>query len=157
MRNLFTFITALFFCSVGFAQLPEGMSVIQEVDLPPEVIEGYHRVHQDHPAKEWRVFNDIYQVEYVDNGLIMYDRYNDEGLYLETRTRLNWEKSAPQQLVDSKQRTMYKYYDVTDYFHVETSDDDEYYILHLKGENNETQTLYFDEDGTLREKTKSGR
>ena len=142
--------------SSGYSQTARAFAEVEMDNVPDEVLMAYKDMEPEHTADSWRVERTTYEVKFKKNKHWVFHRFNDEGLFLETRTLKEWE-DASDALVSGKNKTSYKYYDVIEFYEAETVDEDIYYVLMLEDEEtNDLQTLYFDSDGSLRGKSKSG-
>lgn len=149
------FILTIVFISGIFslkAQTADAFQVIKKEQVPVSVIEAFEKSNAYESAPEWRVHLNIYEVK---NGNA-YFRYNENGALTEKRIQLDWEKDAPKALKDGKNKTYYKFWDVTEFYKAD-GDTGIYYILQVtEKETNELATIYFDETGKLNTKSNTG-
>ena len=155
--KLSTLIIALFITYSGFAQTADAFAEIDITEVPKEVITSFNEMEPKAAVDSWRVERRKYEVKFKNNNRWVYHRFNDEGLFLETRVLKSWDKEASTGLKEGKKRTSYKYYDVIEFYEVETFDEDLYYVVQLEDrDTKDLQTLYMKDDGSLRNISKSG-
>ena len=125
-------------------------------DVPLEVLRGFQKVHEGKTADVWRMEQLFYQAEYTENGKKYFDMFNPEGRYIETKEIMPWEK-APQSLKEGFNKTEYKYWDVVESYRITNENNNLYYRIQVSNDEDGTdKTIYFDEDGTLEDKSHSG-
>lgn len=140
----------------GYTQTARAFSEVDMKNVPEAVLMSFRDMEPEHKADSWRVERTTYEVKLEKDNHWVYHRFNDEGLFLETRTLKSWD-NASEELIEGKKKTTYKYYDVIEFYKAETVDEETYYVLLLEDEEtNDLQTLYFENDGSLRDKSKSG-
>ncbi|MEQ8625634.1 MAG: hypothetical protein RJQ00_02530 [Vicingaceae bacterium] len=151
------FIITVFFSISGYSQTAKAFAAIDTDEVPNEVRMAFKDMEPEHSADSWRVERTTYEVKFEKDDHWVFHRFNDEGLYLETRTLKSWGEDASEEIKEGKKKTTYKYYDVIAFYEAKTADKDIYYVLMLEDEEtNDLQTLYFENDGSLRDKSKSG-
>ena len=156
MKTLAFIITA-FITFSGVAQTADAFAEIDKDEVPNEVITAFNDIEPNIAVDSWRVERTTYEAKFENNKHWIFHRFNDEGLYLETRMLKNWEKDASKDLKEGIMKTTYKYYDVIEYYEVETFDEDKYYVVQLEDEHTkDLHTLYMEDNGSLRNISKSG-
>ena len=155
MKTIAFILIALISIS-GYSQTSRAFAEVEKNEVPNEVLMSFKDMEPKIAADSWKVERTTYEAKFKKNNNWVFHRFNDEGLFLETRTLKNWEE-ASEELVNGKKKTTYKYYDVIEFYEAETADEDKYYVLMLEDEEtDDLQTLYFENDGSLRDKSKSG-
>ena len=136
------------------AQTPEAMTAIEESQVPIEVIKKLSKVMPEQKVEQWYVFDNIYSAKVMEDNMLKYQRFNSEGLLIEERMLKDWE-SAPEKLKQGKQKTTYKYWDVSEFYEVYSEGQLSHYFLMLKNDKNEKKSMYFDANGKLSSKSNS--
>jgi len=150
-------ILTLFISFSGYAQTAKAFSEVDIKNVPEVVLMSFKDMEPKHEELSWRVERTTYEVKFEKDNQWVFHRFNDEGLFLETRTLKSWDEDASKDLVEGKKKTSFKYYDVIEFYEAETVDGDTYFVIMLEDEKtNDLQTLYFENDGSLRDKSKSG-
>lgn len=155
MKNLILIISCFFFLQHSFGQISNTFKVISADETPPAVLKAFAKDFPEIIVDRWGLEGEIYEAKFKQNKKWHFKRYNEEGALLESRVLMNW-KNAPENLKSGKNKTAFKYWEVEEYYEVESALGDQYYILLMTNEQNELQTLYFDEEGNLNDKSKSG-
>lgn len=156
MIKIISIIGSILLCNSIYGQESIARSELKIEDVPPDVIDGFYRVNPGEEATAWIEGHGLYQVEYSEEGKIRYDIFNESGKYIETKEVMPWSE-APQNLKEGLNHTEYKYWDVIESYHITDEGDNSYYTLIVRNKTDGSErTVYFDKNGTLEDKSKSG-
>jgi hypothetical protein len=136
------------------AQTPEAMTAIDEELVPVKVVEQINQMNPGQEVEQWYVFDDLYSAKMTVDEMPKYQRFNSEGLMIEERFLKDWD-SAPERLKKGKQKTTYKYWDVTEFYEIHQEGQLSHYFLMLQDDSGDTKSMYFDADGKLSSKSNS--
>ena len=138
-----------------FAQSPEAMSKIETQQVPKEVKEKMSQAHPREKVEQWYLHNDVYAAKTSANGMSSFSKFNQEGLMIEEMLLKSW-ADAPEALKQGKQKTTYKYWEVTELYEIHQDDKISQYFLVMKNDKNEMKSIYFDPSGKLEGKSNTG-
>lgn len=154
MIKILTLLTTIILTFSLNAQTPEAMTAIDAGLVPMQVVKKVNQINPEQEVEQWYVFDNLYSAKLTGDSMPKYQRFNSEGLMIEERLLKNWE-NAPERLKKSKQKTTYKYWDVTEFYEIHKDGQLSHYFLMLKDENNDSKSMYFDADGKLSGKSNS--
>lgn len=140
----------------GFAQAPVIMTPVVADEVPTEVLMNMQKLYPESEVLEWLLFDRIYAAKIEDEAMIKYVHFNDEGLLIEERHLIDWQ-DAPEALKRGKNKTQFKYWEVTKLYGIHKNGKIDSYFMKLTSEKNEIKTIYFDSGGNLESKSNSGR
>ncbi|MEQ8908494.1 MAG: hypothetical protein RIC95_04850 [Vicingaceae bacterium] len=155
MRSITLITFLILLIQFSKAQTADAFEPLMESKVPVEVRETFANQHPTAKVEEWREFRGRFEAKYQADGEQMFSRYNDEGLFIEDRILMDWNK-APEKLKEGKEKTNKKYWEVVEFYKRIADNKEHSYILQLESDKGEVSTLYFDKSGELEVKSKSG-
>jgi len=136
------------------AQTPEAMAEIEVRQVPMNVVKQMSETYPNLEVEQWYVFDELYSAKTTQEGIVHFSKFNAEGLMLEERVMKDW-KDAPEQLKSGKDKTTYKYWEVTEFYEIFENGQLDHYFLVLENDKNEIKSMYFDQNGKLQSKSNS--